>query len=130
MVRFAHDVAMEQHPSKILSVVFYRTQSGKEPVRDWMLKLEKHDRYVLGVDLKTVEYGWPLGMPLVRSVKNYERLWEVRSEISGNRITRVLFTVYDRKMVLLHAFIKKTQKTPKPDLELAVDRKRSLARGN
>ena len=130
MVRFEHDVVMEQHPSKILSVVFYRTQSGKEPVRDWMLKLEKHDRYVLGVDLKTVEYGWPLGMPLVRSVKNYERLWEVRSEISGNRITRVLFTVYDSKMVLLHAFIKKTQKTPKPDLELAVDRKRSLARGN
>jgi len=95
-----------------------------------MLKLGKDDRYTIGVDLKTVEFGWPLGMPLVRSMKNYDQLWEVRSKISGNRIARVLFTVHDSRMVLLHGFIKKTQKSPKSDLDLADDRKREVNRGS
>jgi phage-related protein len=95
-----------------------------------MLKLDKDDRYIMGVDLKTVEFGWPLGMPLVRSMKNYDRLWEVRSNISDNSIARVLFTVHDARMVLLHGFIKKTQKTPKSDLDLADDRKRGVKRGS
>ena len=81
-------------------------------------------------DATQVEFGWPLGMPLVRSMKNYDRLWEVRSSISGNRIARVLFTVHDSRMVLLHGFIKKTQKTPKSDLDLADDRRREVNRGN
>ena len=129
MVRFIHDAAMRQQNPKIINVVFYRTAVGKEPVRDWMLKLGKDDRYTIGVDLKTVEFGWPLGMPLVRSMKSYNQLWEVRSRISGNRIARVLFTVHNSRMVLLHGFIKKTQKSPKSDLDLADDRKREVNRG-
>lgn len=95
-----------------------------------MLKLDKNDRYIIGVDLKTVEFGWPLGMPLVRPMKNYARLWEVRSNISGNRIARVLFTVHGDRMVLLHGLIKKTQKTAKADLDLADHRRREVNRGS
>ena len=130
MVPLIHDAAMKQQNPKIINVVFYRTPFGKEPVREWMLKLDKDDRYAIGVELKTVEFGWPLGMPLVRSIKNYDRLWEVRSSMSGNRIARVLFTVHDSRMVLLHGFIKKTQKSPKSDLDLADDRKREVNRGS
>jgi phage-related protein len=130
MVHLAHDATMRKQNSKIVEVFFYKTPGGKEPVREWMLHLDKDDRYIIGVDLKTVEFGWPLGMPLVRSVKSHDRLWEVRSNISGNRIARVLFTVHDARMVLLHGFIKKTQKTSKSDLDLADDRKREMNRGN
>ena len=130
MVHLAHDAAMRKQKSKIVEVLFYKTPGGKEPVREWMLQLDKDDRYIMGVDLKAVEFGWPLGMPLVRSIKRHDRLWEVRSNISGNRIARVLFTVHDARMVLLHGFIKKTQKTLKSDLDLADDRKREVNRGN
>ena len=130
MVHLAHGAVMRQQNPKIINVLFFRTPSGREPVREWMLKLGKDDRYTIGVDLKTVEFGWPLGMPLVRSMKNYDQLWEVRSGISGNRIARVLFTVHDSRMVLLHGFIKKMQKTPKSDLELADDRRREVNKGN
>ncbi len=121
---------MSQQKPKIISVVFYKTRAGKEPVREWMLKLDEEDRYIIGVDLKTVEFGWPLGMPLVRSMKNYDWLWEVRSSISRNRIARVLFTVDGGRMVLLHGFIKKTQQTSRPDPDLADHRKREMSRGN
>ena len=130
MVRLAHDATVRKQNPKIIEVLFYKTPGGKEPVREWMLQLDKDDRYIMGVDLKAVEFGWPLGMPLVRSMKNRDRLWEARSNISGNRIARVLFTVQDARMVLLHGFIKKTQKTPKSDLDLADDRKREVNRGN
>ncbi len=120
---------MKQQNLKIINVVFYRAGVGKEPVRDWMLKLGKDDRYTIGVDLKTVEFGWPLGMPLVRSMKNYDQLWEVRSGFRAIGLPR-LFTVHDSRMVLLHGFIKKTQKSPKSDLDLADDRKREVKKGN
>lgn len=130
MVLLVHDASMTKQSPKIINVVFYRTSVGKEPVREWMLKLDKDDRYIIGVDVKTVEFGWPLGMPLVRPMKSYDRLWEVRSNISGNRVARVLFSVRSERMVLLHGLIKKTQKTPKADLDLADHRKREVNRGS
>lgn len=105
---------------KVIHVRFYRTLSGKEPVKDWLLGLVREDRQTIGADIKTVEFGWPLGMPLVRKLD--KNLWEVRSNISDNRIARVLFTIEDQEMILLHGFIKKAQKPPKPDLELAKKR--------
>ena len=104
-----------------LKVVFFRTEIGKEPVRDWLKSLNKDDRKTIGEDVKTVQFGWPIGMPVVRKIDR--DLWEVRSRLE-NRIARVLFTVEDDVMVLLHGFIKKTQKTPQKDLEVA---KRRLA---
>jgi phage-related protein len=105
---------------KRLPARFYRSDSGREPVREWLKSLDLADRKVIGEDIKDVEFSWPIGMPLVRSLGN--TLWEVRSSLPRGRIARVLFCVVEEQMVLLHAFIKKTQKTPKPDLDLALKR--------
>lgn len=105
---------------KRLPARFYRSDGGREPVREWLKSLDLADRKVLGEDIKDVEFSWPIGMPLVRSLGN--GLWEVRSDLSQGRIARVLFCVADGQMVLLHAFIKKTQKTPKADIDLALKR--------
>lgn len=105
----------------VLSVVFFLTESGDEPVREWLKSLDKEDRKTIGEDIKLVQFRWPLGMPLVRKME--ADLWEVRSHLSGGRIARVLFTVRDGEMALLHSFIKKSRKTPVKDLELARRRK-------
>ena len=99
-----------------LTVVFYRTEAGNEPVREWLKNLKREDRRTIGEDIKTAQYGWPLGMPLIRKLE--PGLWEVRSNLRQG-IARVLFTVMGRLMVLLHGFIKKSQKTPREDLETA-----------
>lgn len=104
---------------KRIPAIFFRTAAGREPVRDWLKGLEPiEDRKQIGIDIQTVEFGWPIGMPVCRSLG--EGLYEVRSDLSGNRIARVLFYVdSESRMVLLHGFIKKTQKTPPGDLALA-----------
>lgn len=108
--------------SPILKVRFFKTDGGAEPVRDWLRELPAIDRKSIGEDIKTVQFGWPLGMPLVRKLD--KDLWEVRVHLE-DRIARVLFTVSAGKIVLLHGFIKKSQATPKHDLDLAKDRMRS-----
>ena len=105
---------------------FYRTSSGAEPVRRWLKGLPAEDRRIVGVDIATVEFGWPVGMPVCSPITSRRGLWEVRSTISGGRIARVLFCIHDGRMVLLHGFIKKTQKTPVSDLELAMKRKKEV----
>ena len=105
----------------ILSVVFFRTTSGREPVREWLKDLDKIDRKVIGEDIKLVQFRWPLGMPLVRKIE--ADLWEVRSHLSGGRIARIFFTVRGSEMALLHGFIKKSQKAPAKDLQLARQRR-------
>lgn len=110
--------------TKRISVVFYATDQGREPVREWLRELSKEDRVVIGTDIMTVEYGWPIGMPVCRSLGG--GLWEVRSRISDGRIARVLFCVADSEMYLLTGFIKKTQKTPINELRLARLRRREL----
>ena len=109
---------------KRISAVFYRTEAGTEPVRDWLKALDREDRYKIGTDIKTVEFGWPVGMPTCRPMGS--GLFEVRTDLSQGRIARVLLCIYEGKMVLLHGFIKKTQKTSKKDLDLAWKRKRKL----
>jgi len=76
----------------------------------------------LGEDIKDVEFSWPIGMPLVRALGG--GLWEVRSSLMRGRIGRVLFCVEGECMVLLHGFVKKTQKTPQRDIELALRRRK------
>lgn len=95
-------------------------------MRDWLVALPVADRRQLGHDIGTVEYGWPLGMPLCRSLG--EGLWEIRSNLSSRRIARVLFCLVDGELILLHAFIKKTQKTPPGDLALARKRQKEIER--
>ncbi len=110
-----------------LQVVFYKSASGKEPVRDWLKQLDKEDRKIIGEDIKTVQFGWPLGMPLVRKMD--KGLWEVRIQLH-NRIARVLFTSHQGVMVLLHGFVKKSQKTPANDLKIAKQRMQTLGGQN
>jgi len=110
---------------KRLPAAFYQLPSGREPVREWLKALGPEDRKIIGEDIKDVEFSWPTGMPLVRSLG--KGLWEVRSDLTQGRIARVLFCVQHGRMVLLHGFIKKTQKTPDADLELALKRRRDIA---
>jgi len=103
---------------------FYRNENGTQPVRDWLKSLSKEERFLIGADIKTVEFGWPIGMPTCRPMG--DGLFEVRTNLPQNKIARVLFCFYEGKMILLHGFIKKSQKTPKQQLNLAWERKHTL----
>ena len=107
-----------------LQVAFYKANSGEEPVRKWLQGLKREDKRAIGGKIKAVQLIWPTGMPVVRTVD--KDLWEVRVSLSS-RIARILFTVYDDTMVLLHGFIKKSRKIPVNDLKLAKRRKNSFA---
>lgn len=106
---------------KHIKVRFYRLPSGREPVREWLKKLTPQERLILGTDIKAVEFGWPVGLPVCRSLGN--ELWEVRSNLD-RRIGRVIFYISGGSMWLLHGFIKKQQKTPPAELEIAKKRKK------
>ncbi len=108
--------------TKKLNALFFRTETGVEPVRDWLKGLIKADKKVIGEDIKTVQICWPLGMPLVDNLGH--GLWEVRSKLSGGRIARVVFFMDGNTMILVNGFIKKTKRTPKPELDLARKRKK------
>lgn len=109
---------------KHVAARFYLTETGANPVRDWLIKLPTPDRQQIGHDIRDVEFGWPVGMPLCRSLGG--GLWEVRSNLPSSRIARVLFCVGGGDLVLLHAFIKKTQTTPAGDLALAIKRMKEV----
>ena len=102
-----------------LKVYFYKTSLGAEPVKKWLRSLPSTHKKIIGEDIKTVQFGWPLGMPLVEKIKPL--LWEVRSKIP-NGISRVLFTIDGNVMILLHGFIKKSQKIPQNELKTALSR--------
>lgn len=113
---------------KPLEVYFYATAYGNEPVREWLKDLPKEDKKVIGQDIKTVQFGYPIGMPLTRVLHNTEGLEEVRSDISNKCIARVIFYVEDNTIFLLHGFVKKDKKTPKKDLDLAIKRYKELCK--
>ena len=110
---------------KKVPAAFYETASGKEPVRDWLLGLDAESRRIVGRDIATAEFGWPIRMPLSRNLGS--GLFEIRSNISGKRIARVIFVLRKGRLVLLHGFVKKSQKTPKSDLDLARQRAKEIA---
>jgi phage-related protein len=108
-------------PDPILMVFFYKTDTGSEPVRDWLKGLPPEERKIIGEDIKTVQFGWPIGMPLVEPLG--KGLWQTRSNLK-DKIARVIFVSSKNKMILLHGFIKKDKKTPKKDLDLAKERQK------
>jgi phage-related protein len=110
--------------SKKLQARFYESAIGRKPVREWLLELADEDRRIIGYDIQTVEFGWPVGMPVCRPLG--DGLWEVRSTLSGGTIARVIFCIVKGNMVLLHGFVKKTQKTPPQELVLARKRKKEI----
>jgi len=109
-----------------IPVRFYRTEAGRAPVLDWLRGLDKDDRHAIGLDLMRVQFGWPIGSPLVGSLK--DGLWEVRSSLPSQRIARLILCFHDQMLVVLHGFIKKTQKTPADDLALAKRRMKEVTK--
>jgi phage-related protein len=107
----------------VLDIYFYKMEQGNEPVREWLQQLSSADKKRIGEDMKTVQFGWPLGMPLVKHLDG--DIWEVRIALS-KRIARVLFVLDMNSIVLIHGFIKKQQKTLKTDVDLAKNRVKKL----
>jgi phage-related protein len=110
--------------TKKLPARFYVNAAGRKPVREWILELHAADRHSVGKDIQKVEFGWPLGRPHCAPLGS--GLWEVRSSLDSNRIARVIFCMGDGHMILLHGFIKKTQKTSPADIALALKRKKEV----
>jgi phage-related protein len=104
--------------------VFWRSTSNREPVREWLGTLPRDDKRIIGRDIAKVQFGWPVGLPLCRALSG--GLWEVRSALPSKREARVLFGFHDGTLVALHAFIKKTQRTPPDELALARQRLKEL----
>ena len=117
---------MSAGPPKI-DLVFYRTDSGNEPVRDWLLELDPVNRREIGLDLQRVQYRWPVGMPLVRPLG--DGLFEVRTNLADKTIARVMFCFHNGELFALHGFIKKARRTPPEDLKLARKRKDEVDNG-
>ena len=117
---------MAEERAPAVPVRFYRTKAGVEPVLEWLRSLDKADRRMIGLDLMRVQFGWPIGMPLVRSLKG--GLWEVRSTLPSQRIARMVLCFHEGTVVVVHGFIKKTQKAPAEDLELARRRMREMTK--
>ena len=108
---------------RTIQIVFFRLDSGREPVREWLKEMSRDHRKTIGEDIKTLQFGWPVGIPLARKMD--ANLWELRSTTSSG-IARTFFTVYQKKIVLLHGFIKKSQKTPPNELAIAKRRLNKL----
>jgi phage-related protein len=110
----------------VLNVIFFRTEAGKEPVLDWLRAFAIEDRRILGEDLRTVQLGWPLGMPLCRPLG--AGLYEVRSHLTGGQIARLVFFQSEQNLIVVEGFIKRTPTTPKQVLDLARKRRGAYER--
>ena len=110
---------MAEKNKKMFEVVFFETENGRQPVREYILDLTKQDKKELGADIRSVQMGFPMGLPLVRKVVS--GLWEIRSMLKDG-ICRVFFTIAEHNIILLHAFTKKTKKIPLNELSIAKER--------
>ena len=103
-----------------MNVHFFKTSAGKEPVREWLKLRSRGEKKAIGEDIKVVEFLWPVGYPQVTKLD--KNLWELRTDLQDG-ICRIFFTIWKRYMILLHSIIKKSQKPPKHDLDLAKKRR-------
>jgi phage-related protein len=116
-------MADDPQPKKI-PLIFFRTLTGIEPVREWLKELPEEEQQAIGKDLLRAQWRWPVGMPLCRAMG--DGLWEIRTDLPTKRTSRVLLCLYRERLVALHGFIKKTRTTPNEDLALARKRKKEL----
>jgi len=117
-------MANDQAPE--VPVRFYRSSTGRGPVLEWLRSLDREDRRAIGLDLMRVQFGWPIGMSLVHSLK--DGLWEVRSSLPSRKIARLILCFHHQTLVVLHGFIKKTQTTPAEELDLAKRRMKEVTK--
>jgi phage-related protein len=116
-------MAVAPKPKKI-PMIFFRTLSGNEPVREWLKGLPEEERHAIGMDLLRAQWRWPVAMPLCRAMGS--GLWEIRTDLPTKRTARVLVCLYRDHLVALHGFVKKTRATPDEDLTVARKRKKEL----
>lgn len=117
-------MANPERPKKVINAEFYQTDAGGEPVREFLRKEPTPaERTAAGKNIRTVEYGWRVGMPVCKDLKN--GLLEVRTDLD-RKICRILFAIYGSRMVLFHGLIKKSQSTPRAEMATALDRKRNM----
>jgi phage-related protein len=104
-------------------VNFYQTQRGDYPVKNFADKQDSDTiaKIISGVELLETD-GPLLKPPYIKKLQN--KLYELR--ISGSIAIRIFYTVYKGKYYLLHAFKKKTQKTPLKELKVALDRMKEI----
>lgn len=108
-------------------VVFFAENSGNQPVKEWLQELELDDQRKVGKSALMLQERWPMvSAPLVKSLGN--GFFELRINLK-NKIARVIFVVQDKDIILLNGFIKKTQKTPINEIEVAVNRLRRHIKG-
>jgi phage-related protein len=105
---------------------FWCSETGNEPVREWLKGLPKEERAAIGDDLRLLQFGWPVGMPLNRPLGG--GLHEMRTSLPTKKISRLIFTHHDGTLVILHGFIKKTKKISMADMNLAKKRKKDLGK--
>ncbi len=110
-----------------IELVFYRSATGNEPVRDWLIACPVPKRREIGLDLQRVQFRWPVGMPLVRPLG--KGLFEVRTPLPDGTTARVMICFHDGALFALHGFIKKTQATRAADLEIALKRQKEVQNG-
>jgi phage-related protein len=118
---------MEMPQPPRIDLVFYRTATGNEPVREWLIDLPVANRREVGLDLQRVQYRWPVGMPLVRPMG--KGLFELRTPLPDGTTARVMICFHGGDLYALHGFVKKAQKTPAPDLEIARKRQKVVQNG-
>jgi phage-related protein len=116
---------MHKKEQKGFEIVFFETIGGKQPVREFIKGLSKEDQKEIGADIRIVQNNFPIGLPLVRKLK--PELWEIRSFIKDG-ISRVFFTFFNEHIILLHAIVKKTQKTPPKEINAAIERLKEFKR--
>lgn len=109
-----------------LQTRFFQTEAGNEPVRDWLKDQPRADQKIIGADILAVQWQWPVGKPLVDSLRG--GLWEVRSSL-GDRIAPTFFIVANEEIILLHGIIKKSRTAPKKELDLARSRQTAYMKG-
>lgn len=122
--------SVEDKKEKKIHAVFYKTDSGNEPVKDELLELGRPTKTMIGEDIKFVEYNWKVDRPYVDQLKKgngstEKTIYEVRSKVEDGNVKkeyRTLFFVFNDLMVLVHIFVKKSQKTPKTEIDVAWDR--------
>jgi len=117
-------VRLAERQAPEIPVKFYRTGAGREPVLEWLRGLDREERRSIGVDLMRVQFGWPIGMPLVRSLR--DGLWEVRSSLPRGKIARLILCFHEGTLVVLHGFIKKTQKIAQQEIAIAKRRMKEV----
>jgi phage-related protein len=124
MVRSGQEGKVPEDSPQRIPLIFFRTNTGTEPVRDWLKGLDEAERKAIGSDLQRAQWRWPIGMPLCRPLG--DGLLEIRTDLPTKRTARIFLCLYQHHLLVLHGFIKKTRTTPDEEIAIAKQRQKVL----